>query len=175
MRIRRKHIRALTEKLLADNGVESAPVPVERLARSEGLTLRLESLKSDLSGFLFKRDASAVIGVNAGHAPVRQRFTIAHELGHHFLHIEESLRVDRTVQAKLRGPTAGEGTDADEVEANLFAAELLMPAKFLQRDIEELGSVDILDEGALARLAKKYRVSAQAMMYRLVNLGYVEG
>ena len=65
------------------------------------------------------------------------------------------------------------GEDVEEREANLFAAELLMPAAFLKEDL--LGKdVDLIGDSAfLQRLAKKYDVSVQALTFRLANLGYI--
>jgi Zn-dependent peptidase ImmA (M78 family) len=63
----------------------------------------------------------------------------------------------------------------DEREANLFAAELLMPAKFLQKDLSGQ-NLDLLeDEGVLLhKLARKYKVSTQALSFRLANLGHIK-
>jgi Zn-dependent peptidase ImmA (M78 family) len=56
-----------------------------------------------------------------------------------------------------------------EIEANFFAAELLMPASFLARSLAG-EPFDIDDEGAVGALAKEYKVSASAMRFRLGNL-----
>ncbi len=58
---------------------------------------------------------------------------------------------------------SSQGTDIEEKEANLFAAELLMPARFIEHDIEEIGAFDVLDEDSLDEFAQKYGVSTQAM------------
>lgn len=55
-------------------------------------------------------------------------------------------------------------------EANAFAMELLMPTAWLLADVHKLGGVDIEDEKAMARLAKKYRVSTLVMASRLTEL-----
>ena len=69
---------------------------------------------------------------------------------------------------------AKKDTDSEEKEANLFAAELLMPVRFLDRDIRNIGSLDLIDEDVVAALAEKYGVSTQAMTFRLAYLGYLE-
>lgn len=56
-----------------------------------------------------------------------------------------------------------------EVEANAFAMELLMPEKFLRDDIGPEG-VDLFDDVAVEKLAKKYRVPKSAMAARLAQL-----
>ncbi len=66
------------------------------------------------------------------------------------------------------------GEQPSEIEANAFAAELLMPVSFLKRDLEEGDdAVDLSDDDALKSLAAKYRVSVTAMTFRLANLRYL--
>lgn len=96
------------------------------------------------------------IGVNSKQAEVRQRFTIAHELGH-FLSGHDDLKI------------VEEGFDKDtpkEKEANAFAGELLMPKDFLVDDMRTK-NFDI------PALAKRYKVSEQAMSIRLLQSGLI--
>jgi Zn-dependent peptidase ImmA (M78 family) len=69
----------------------------------------------------------------------------------------------------MRDSVSSTGEDDIEVEANLFAAELLMPASFLVRSLKD-NPIDIDDEKAVAALAKQYKVSASAMRFRIGNL-----
>jgi Zn-dependent peptidase ImmA (M78 family) len=154
--------------------VVEPPVVVEAIARKYNLHIRYQPLQSDLSGFLYHDEQQAVIGINSSHPKVRQRFTIAHELGHFILHQNDPLHVDRAVQAKFRSTLSKQGIDVDEIEANLFAAELLMPRDLLALDLSHVKAVDILDEDTFIQLAHSYQVSVQALLLRLVNLGYIE-
>jgi Zn-dependent peptidase ImmA (M78 family) len=174
MTVRRKLIRRLTQDIRSKNNVEAAPVDVFGIAHGLGLEIREERTKEELSGFLFRnqKENVAVIGVNSMQSPVRQRFTVAHEIGHFMLHSDDRLHVDKGYEVKLRDQKSKEGTEIDEMEANLFAAELLMPEDFLARDIAEMGSVDLNDEKALKGLAGQYKVSSQALAFRLAYLGY---
>lgn len=174
--VRRKHIRSLVERLLTEHRIRSAPVPVVDLASALGAKVKLEPAEDDLSGFLYRdrKRKLVVIGVNADHHPNRQNFTAAHELGHFLLHDFDNVHVDRQFKVWLRSEASSQGTDTEEKEANLFAAELLMPARFLERDIQQIGAFDLLDERIIAKLADEYGVSAQAMTFRLSYLGYVE-
>lgn len=176
--VRWKHIRSAADGLLAKHGVRSAPVPVDQIAEAMGIWVVREPGPDDLSGFILKDPAGerTVIGVNAAHARTRQRFTIAHELGHFLLHEGEPLHIDRRnvgFRVKWRDPRSRDGTDPDEREANLFAAELLMPARFLETDLPGLAGASLLDDGVIAALAKKYEVSSQALTLRIAYLGYV--
>jgi Zn-dependent peptidase ImmA (M78 family) len=174
--VRRKHIRALVDRLLSQQRVRSAPVPVKKIAEALGVEVRLASTDDDLSGFLYRdrKRKLAVIGVNADHASNRRNFTAAHELGHFLLHDFEEVHVDRQFKVWLRSETSSQGTDLEEKEANLFAAELLMPARFLANDVDEIGTLDVVDEDVLQNLADRYGVSKQAMTFRLAYLGYLK-
>lgn len=172
MAIRRRKIEALVEDLLATYNIAEAPVSVEKVAKARGARIFYKSLEDDVCGFLYRDEAQTVIGVNTHHAPVRQTFTMAHELGHLLLHDQEQLHIDHGFRFRLRDDVSSQGTDEAEREANLFAASLLMPQEFLEEDLEE--DVDLLDDDSLSDLARKYGVSTQALVNRLKNLGYIQ-
>jgi Zn-dependent peptidase ImmA (M78 family) len=172
MGVRRKRARDLAEGLLLQNDIQAPPVPVVRIAKMLGLRVVSRPLAGDLSGFLARDETGAVIGVNTQHPPVRQRFTIAHEVGHYLLSNNPALHVDRGFDLRLRDATASAGIEIEEIEANLFAAELLMPPSFIQVDMGDADSVDFFDDSHLRLMAKRYEVSAQALMVRLGALGY---
>jgi Zn-dependent peptidase ImmA (M78 family) len=176
MAIRRKHIRMLVEHLLDAHKIETTPIPINELARNLDIEIKYEPAEDSLSGFLLRdlNHHKAIIGVNKGHASNRQRFTIAHELGHFLLHQQEQLHVDRQFQIHLRDQTSSKGKVEEEKEANLFAAELLMPVKYIQEELAEIESLDLEDDSIIASLAKKYEVSTQAMAFRLAYLGYIQ-
>jgi Zn-dependent peptidase ImmA (M78 family) len=173
MAIRRRKIESLIEGLLATYNITEAPVPVEIIAKAKGARIFYQSLEDDVSGFLYRDEAQAVIGVNTHHAPVRQNFTTAHELAHLLLHDQEQLHVDHSFRVRLRDDVSSQGTDEGEREANLFAASILMPRRFLEEDLENEEYVDLLDDEFLSDLARKYGVSTQALVNRLKNLGYI--
>jgi len=154
--------------------IAAAPVPVEKIAKARGARIFYQSLEDDVSGFLYRDTAQAVIGVNTHHAPARQNFTTAHELGHLLLHDQEQLHVDHGFRVRLRDDVSSQGTDEAEREANFFAASLLMPKEFLETDLASEDSVDLLDDDFLHGLARKYGVSTQALVNRLKNLGYIQ-
>jgi Zn-dependent peptidase ImmA (M78 family) len=177
---RRNYIRAKVESLLHESGVTEPEVPVEKIARRHGIEIRSQPIDEEgVSGFLARRPGqAAIIGVNSNQPEKRRRFTVAHELGHFFLHGEQGqqeVHVDRTHQfsVKLRSPASSRGDDIEEVEANLFAAELLMPTRFIEHDFARQ-SIDLSDDDeAAAALAERYGVSTQAMSIRLAYLGLI--
>jgi Zn-dependent peptidase ImmA (M78 family) len=173
MRIQVTLIRKKVKQLLEELGVHDPPVPVRKVARQcdARIVLVPGEEDKDLSGFLYRGSDHSIIGVNKDHVPVRQRFTIAHEIGHLLLHEHDQVHVDRGFRVRLRSDISSQGTDRDEMEANRFAAELLMPLKMLQADVQSL-EFDLTDDDALWALAKRYGVSTQAMTYRLNTFGY---
>jgi Zn-dependent peptidase ImmA (M78 family) len=165
----------MVEALLNESGVVGAPIPVSQIAKAKGARIYVDALEGDLSGFLYRDAAQAVIGVNTRHSPARQNFTIAHELGHLLLHDQEKLHVDHEFRMRLRNDVSSQGTDEAEQEANFFAASLLMPKEFIDRDLVGEDYVDISDDDDFLRnLSRKYGVSAQALAIRLKALGYIQ-
>jgi Zn-dependent peptidase ImmA (M78 family) len=164
--------RAITraaEELLDRGKVRRLPVPVFELAKLAGAIVRIGPLPAELSGFLYRQRNSAILGVNSLHSATRQRFTVAHEVGHLLLHREESF-VDRRYPIFLRDEKSSKAKDKVEIQANRFAAELLMPACLLLLMIGKTPP-DIDDAEQIARLARRFDVSPQAMVFRLINLG----
>lgn len=169
-----KTIETKVSSLLERSSVTKAPIEVERIADDLGIVLKRTPSEDEISGFLLRNaDGNAIIGVNMLHHPNRQRFTIAHEIGHYMLdHAFDQVHVDRSVM-KLRSSASSSGEDQDEVEANRFAAELLMPRKFLSEDIQSLTITDLLDDKRMQQLARRYQVSVQAMTNRLITLEFL--
>lgn len=163
-------IKREVEELLHAPGADVRPLRVSDIARSRGIEVVLGSLESDenISGFYFREGERRVIGVNSAHARVRQRFTIAHELGHAILHDAEGLHLDQAF--KFRDSRSSLAIDRDEIDANAFAAELLMPEDEVRRAVAT-EDLDVNDEESISRLARHFGVSPQALTYRLVNLG----
>ena len=163
---------AVLEKM----GVASAPVPVEEIAGRLGAKLVFEPIEQDVSGMLYREGESAIIGVNSLHANTRQRFTIAHEIGHLLLHEGKPMFVDKLVRVNLRDATSSAATDKQEIEANRFAAELLMPVAFVESEVRDLlkRNEDISVDEFTQKMADRFKVSRQAMEIRLSTLGILD-
>jgi len=168
------------QKLLRELGWKKVPVLLEAIAERLGIELADESLGDELSGVLIKKEGEAVaIVVNADHHENRRRFTIAHEIGHYVLRHPGEMFVDKTLRQRAvvvrRDGRSSEGTDRHEIEANRFAAELLMPKHAIEEEVSRrLSKRKSPNADALvADLAELFQVSSQAMEIRLVNLGYL--
>lgn len=161
-------------RLLLSHGQETEPpVNVKKLARLVGATVCLAEYDGELAGSVIRLPGKVIIGVNGADHLNRQRFTIAHELGHLLLHEGKQVHLDERLRVNLRSPTSSMAVDPDEMEANQFAAELLMPEAFLEQDMLALAGRDLESGGDIGELAKKYQVSEQAMTIRLVALRYL--
>jgi Zn-dependent peptidase ImmA (M78 family) len=167
-----EQIEQRAEKILRDTNAWRVPVPIDRVARGLNLKTEASVLGDDISGLLVVEKKRGALGYNSTHARVRQRFTIAHEVGHYVMHVKNStqlrLFIDRYVA--FRDDESSAGNDWKEVEANAFAAALLMPARLVREEIKK-HQLDLDDEDDLGALAKQFHVSTSAMSYRLVNLG----
>ena len=160
------------EQLLVKAGVNTTPVPVKQVAAQLGIKIELADLGEDCSAVLVRNGDRAVIGVNEDHHPNRQRFSIAHEIAHFVLH-EGDTYIDKGYRVHFRDLESGSGTKLEEMEANAFAAALLMPAKRV-RDAFKQQPFELTGDDSLELLAKKFRVSTEAMTYRLMNLRLIQ-
>lgn len=158
------------EQLLRLAEISEPPIPVERIAKLRGAIVRYVPFDGELSGMLYKNNQQVIIGVNANHHKTRQRFTIAHELGHLELQHQEKIHIDRSIPIiLLRDERSSQAIDQAEIDANAFAAALLMPVYMIRKSLAG-GSLDLEDDAKLRKLADQYKVSLQAIVYRLTNV-----
>jgi Zn-dependent peptidase ImmA (M78 family) len=147
------------------------PIDIEEIAKARGVKLVPYPLGDDVSGLLSIKDGEGTIGYNQKEAPVRKRFTIAHELGHYELHRDKSdLFVDK--QFLFRGKNS-RNTPANQVleqEANAFASAILMPTELVKREVDNI-AMDLGSEEAIQELARIFAVSTTAMSLRISSLG----
>ena len=151
---------------LMEHGMYS--IPVDPVVIANRLGIRVSNAvfsESSLSGMIAKRGDKKSLLVNSNDSIERKRFTIAHELGHCILHLDnEGEFVDskedmfRTETNSLNGRIYYK-----EVEANEFAAALLMDAERVREIWNEYQDVD--------EMARIFMVSESAMEIRLESLG----
>lgn len=164
----KQQIEEKAEQTLREHGLFSAPIDPVTLANRVGIKVS-NALFSDetLSGLISKRGHNISILVNQADHPFRKRFTIAHELGHHFLHLHKYGDTDIVEKVDLfRTSIPIEGavkSKVEEVQANQFAAALLMPSSLVRDAYNNIAK----EVSALARL---FNVSEDAMSYRLNGL-----
>jgi Zn-dependent peptidase ImmA (M78 family) len=148
------------------------PIPVEQIVKKLGATIELRPFQGQISGMLYRDDHRRVIGVNSREPEVRRRFTVAHEIAHLVLHKGRQMIIDTPARYNLRRGVGSVASDREEVEANAFAAELLMPRDMVMAQWQQNTAKRAVPPSQLVgELATKFDVSTQAMGYRLVNLG----
>ncbi len=166
-----KRARLIARQIFDQFGSE-LPVDIRAIAESYNIVIRTRQLDEAVSGLLVVKNGHATIGVNENHHPNRQRFTIAHEIGHFLLHRSSSQVFIDATPIFFRDETSSDGSQRQEIEANAFAAELLMPEHLLRQHLVN-HPLDALDEDAVRPLAAKFGVSIQALTIRLTRLGLI--
>ncbi|MCF1505639.1 ImmA/IrrE family metallo-endopeptidase [Afifella sp. H1R] len=144
---------------------ERHPVDVEGLAYALGVPVHYAFLPESISGMVEPRDGGRFeIVVNANHPRTRQRFTLAHELGHYMLHrhligtgVGDDCAYRSTDTGKYRNRRIG---PREETQANKFAASVLMPNKLIE-------SLQKSGVNGPSQMAKLLDVSEHAMHIRM--------
>ena len=156
------------EITLHQHGLYSIPVDPVVLANRLGIKVNNAKFSEpSLAAMLAKRGSSVWILLDESGSPARKRFSIAHELGHHFLHLESDGEiVDRNADLfRISEYATSEITPERrrEIEANQFAAALLMPEQLVREVWPDYSSV--------SEMAKLFQVSEESMGYRVASLG----
>ena len=136
------------------------------LASRNGVLVFLLQLDNRLSGVFIRRtrQPEGIIVVNTtGKNLVHQRFTLAHELGHWLLHTDEDMIVD-VIDRNDRDPR--------ETEANVFAAQFLVPKEELRKELQSYEvRADVVTDRLVVELAQAFGVSHVVIMWRLKEVG----
>lgn len=155
------------------------PVKVKSIIKEMGIKLEKVDLGEDISGALVIENGKPRIGYNTFESEVRQRFTLAHELGHYVLHgkgKDDYLFVDNAKVMFRTNKTSNQDYKRER-EANVFAASLLMPKSLIHEEfksIEESSNHNLIEDEIVKEMASKFKVSQIAMTYRLINLGLIQ-
>ena len=121
-------------------------------------------LEDNISGYIEKQGEKFIIAINSSQNPLRQRFTLAHELGHYYIHRSE-LSGQHTDVTLFRD--ANEDRLGIEYAANDFAAELLMPELNFRQAIKEGNNTP-------KHLSQLFQVTEKAVLYRAYKLGFLK-
>jgi Zn-dependent peptidase ImmA (M78 family) len=146
--------------LRAQLGEREAPLDILALVERRGLGVVIADLGERLAGVYVRRGARGAILLHGRQPAPRQRFTLAHELGHHVLGHAASQDTPETL---------ARASDQREVGANAFAGELLVPRAAAAAAVAAQGGPVTTE--LVVRLAAAYGVSAPAALIRLRELG----
>jgi hypothetical protein len=131
---------------------------LEQFAESQlGLDVAVEPLGSSASGVVVQAEGGTLVMVNSDEVHARQRFTLAHEIGHFLLD-----DVDLIVEDDDDRPELEERADA-------FAAEFLMPEEGLRRIGGGFDAPQVF-----VRTMLMFGVSRRALARRLEQLGLID-
>jgi len=154
-------------QILARNGQKVPPVDIDYVASGEGLVYILTEVERISGGYFRDLDGHGQAIISSREHPLRQRFTKAHELGHHIL--DEAVR-----PASLLQPSAYRKTNSPRHWAQeYFAGSLLMPRRWvadLIRDPQGWGTPAEL----IREVAKRFEVSRAAAEVRLRELRHIQ-
>jgi Zn-dependent peptidase ImmA (M78 family) len=151
-----KKVERAVRNILQDCGIDEPPVDPIRIAHSKGIAVKsalFSGKHAGIAGFYDPVDHTII--VNRDEFPLRQTFTIAHELGHAVLHREWANSEDYKV---LWRDSEQNNNDYHEKEANVFAAHLLVPRSMLDRYYEDL---------TVSELSQLFAVSVPVIRNRL--------
>jgi len=154
--------RNMARKILKDYDLSEVPTDLSVLFKGLGLRYIELNETGDIDGAILEIDGKPAIAVlNKARPLQRQRFTLAHEMGHIFLkHTErdiynsEEIREDSEQLTEKRKPP-------QEIEADIFASELLIPYEQLKKYTADMNNID--------KLAGTFQVSRQAMTLAIMN------
>ncbi|MCL2917042.1 ImmA/IrrE family metallo-endopeptidase [Shewanella litorisediminis] len=147
--------------LARKHNIEVNPLDIAALVYLLGISLRFEPMGDEESGKLHKcpKLSKWVMTINSLHHPNRQRFTMAHELGHHVLHGAIS---DEFIDKAFHRSNE---SNYIERQANEFAAELLMPKDDFIHFVSSESNV-------IEDIANNFQVSTMAVRVRAKQLGF---
>lgn len=138
----------------------------ELVEDSFGVDVIVQDLPCD--GLAWNEVGCRLILIGTSAVPTRQRFSIAHELGHILAHDDQKIHVDQDVM----DPT--DRRKPSEMRANAFAAAFLMPEDAVRAAVGNCAvSGDTLSDADFASLVMQFAVSPSALAYRLSNLGLI--
>lgn len=151
------------ERAIVARFTREHPVKVGALAEALGLIVTRTPLAPKISGLIRpnpEAPAGFEIRVNKYESPERQRFTVAHEIGHYLLH-RDDIGAGVVDSVLYRSSL----TSRKETEANKMAAAIVMPEDRVSRELVALGGRR--EEGVAEELARIFRVSLPAMKVRI--------
>lgn len=158
-------IAAKVATILEENYFDTPPVDIYKLLENYGVIVHKRDFPlkhANISGFVIFADDdknTPVFVINKEDSEDRKKFTLAHEFGHWILH-KKQLQDEPALSILYKSPIGSETTDQIEIEANQFAAELLVPDAMLKAEHETTSKHKKL-------LAKKFHVGEDIIGFRL--------
>jgi Zn-dependent peptidase ImmA (M78 family) len=171
-------------RLLEDNNLLNLPIDLDELAKKLDIDVKYSILKSNISGKINYNvvDDKAIIYINSNEYPLRQRFSLAHELSHYIydINFSEDAEIEDNDQTLFRNDII----NPIENRANRYAAKLLMPKKLFVRETDKIKNDLFPDEDnkiripniykIVEKLSNTFKVSIPAVIIRLHSIGKIK-
>jgi len=159
--IRWQYVRKMASKVLKDSKITEPPINLRVIAEAHGIVYReVEDFPDSVDALIIRGDDAIYAAVNARHHLHRQRFSLAHELGHFFLYGDADLSGGITIDNPPMEEAETASKDPAEAEADLFAGELLVPLAMLKlhagKAIPELSKIFVVSEQVIAIAISKH-------------------
>jgi len=161
------------DHILNDNKQNTPPVNVFNIAQNENIELgylskrKVQHERIEGKCYFHNRNKHWVIRYNKENSLTRQRITVAHELGHYFLHKTSFEDTDEVLFRNIQW-------NLYELQANQFAAELLMPKIMIIKYGESIADRSKSKPHFVKLMSETFMVSKKAMQYRLYNMGLTD-
>lgn len=162
---------SILASLVRDSLELTVPIDVvEAVARLGGVVKEVAATSDEPEATVKRTGERFEITIKKNHIPARKRFSIAHELGHLFLHMGYLVNPDAWGHSSEYCDSVYHrfGYNLEEAEANLFAAALLMPEKEFRAAVNKLGTNGHI---VIKDLANHFKTSAAATLKRGQELG----
>lgn len=147
-----------------------APIQLSSLLLKKNVITVFKPLSDKLSGMAIKAPGDIrFMLINRKQTIGRQHFSIGHELYHLF--VQENFTTQKCNTGLFEGQT-----DIEENKADYFAACLLLPENGIKQLVppEERPRKNLISDATVFKIQQYYRLSVNAVIYRLVELGFVD-
>ena len=168
MNNRKEYIEKLSLNILETFKIQIPIIDIEDVVKTLGGTLEINNFEG-IDGRLQKNGDSFVITINEEQTYNRINFTVAHEIGHLFLHM--GYIIDEQKWEDSKNAYYRRGNSKEEHEANEFAAAFLMPKNRYKEVMDQYTIGNMVNTG---KVAEYFNVSASAASNRGKWLGYLE-
>lgn len=155
------------EMTIVSAALKNAPIDIVSLIRELGVNYVETKMEYGADGRIDVDDDRYTITVNSDQSRQRRKFTAAHELAHYLLHrdlLQAEGHLDRLFDNRGKENQNAPFSPRHEVEANKFAAQILMPQAAIRDRM-------VWEDYDLHNLADAFGVSPKAMEIRLSVLG----
>jgi len=159
--VRTTFVQKMASKVLKESRIDAPPVDLVAILRRHGIEYEeVEDFPDTVDALIIEDGAKVYAAVNSRHHLHRRRFSLAHELGHYFLHKDGKFEEPITIDSPPSEEDELGSKDPAESEADLFAGELLVPLEMLKphvkKGIPELSKMFLVSEQVVSIAISKH-------------------